>query len=311
MKPLTSEDIRGNWGTLLSSWNEDGSLDSGRVASQIDALIAASVDGIYCNGTAGEFHAQTESEFDRIAELLASKCEAAGVAFQIGVAHMSAQISLERLQRSRPLRPGAFQVILPDWFPVTEQEAIAFMSRMAEAAQGIGLVLYNPPHAKVSLSPEQIARIASRVPGLVGVKLAGGDEAWYARMRTHLSRLSVFIPGHHYVTGILQGAHGSYSNVACLNPAVAQWWADLTRVDLPAAVELQERILHFMEGHIAPFITRERYCNAACDRLLALVGGWADVGDQMRWPYRSIPVSSVAAVRSSARQLLPEFFREV
>ena len=37
MKPLTSEQIRGNWATLLSAWNADDSLDLGRVAAEIDA----------------------------------------------------------------------------------------------------------------------------------------------------------------------------------------------------------------------------------------------------------------------------------
>ena len=40
MKPLTSNQIRGNWATLLSAWNADDSLDLGRMAAEIDGLIA-------------------------------------------------------------------------------------------------------------------------------------------------------------------------------------------------------------------------------------------------------------------------------
>ena len=52
MKPLAAHEIRGNWATLLSVWNVDGSLDLGRMGVEIDALIDADVDGIYSNGTA-------------------------------------------------------------------------------------------------------------------------------------------------------------------------------------------------------------------------------------------------------------------
>ena len=309
MKPLSSDQIRGNWATLLSAWNADDSLDLGRVAAEIDALIAMRVDGIYSNGTAGEFHTQTEAEFDQISECLARKCNAAGMRFQIGVSHMSAQISRERLRRVVPLAPGAVQVILPDWFPVTEDEAIAFLEVMAETAGGIGLVLYNPPHAKRVLNPEQMGRMAGRIPALVGIKTAGGDDAWYAAMRQQLARLSVFIPGHLLASGVQRGAQGAYSNAACLNPLAAQRWTDQMKTDLPAALELEQRLRRFMEGYIAPFITEQRYCNAACDRFMALLGGWTDVGERMRWPYRSIPAAEAERVRPVAQKLIPEFIK--
>lgn len=308
MKPLTSQQIRGNWATLLSAWNADDSLDLGRMAVEIDTLIGMQVDGIYSNGTAGEFHTQTEAEFDRISECLAEKCHAAGMPFQIGVSHMSAQLSRERLRRTVPLAPGAVQVILPDWFPVSEDEAVVFLEGMVDAAAGIGLVLYNPPHAKRILNPEQIGRLAERVPGLVGLKTAGGDDAWYASMRQHLAQLSVFVPGHLLASGVRRGAHGAYSNVACLNPAAAQRWSSLMQTDMTAALEVEQRLRRFMDGYIAPLITDQRYCNAACDRFMAVLGGWADVGQRMRWPYRSIPFAEAERIRPAARTLIPEFF---
>jgi dihydrodipicolinate synthase/N-acetylneuraminate lyase len=309
-KPFTAGQIRGNWATLLTAWNADDSLDLPRVVAEIDVLIAAQVDGIYSNGTAGEFHTQTETEFDRISACLAEKCDAAGMPFQIGASHMSAQLSRERLRRIVPLAPAAVQVILPDWFPVTEAEAVAFLEQMAEVAAGIGLVLYNPPHAKRVLNPEQIGRLAQRVPALVGLKTAGGDDAWYASMRQHLPRLSVFVPGHLLASGVQRGAHGAYSNVATLNPRAAQCWTEQMQTDMAGALELERRLRQFMDGYIAPFITEQRYCNAACDRFMALLGGWADVGGHMRWPYRSIPPSEVERIRPAARALSPEFFRK-
>jgi len=297
MKPLTANAIRGNWATLLTAWNDDDALDLPLVANEIDALIAMRVDGIYSNGTAGEFHAQTDDEFDRVSQCLADKCEAAGMPFQIGVSHMSAQISLERLRRVVALAPGAAQVILPDWFPLTDDESAAFLERMAELAEGIGLVLYNPPHAKRVLMPEEVGRLAARVPALVGLKTAGGDDDWFEQMRRHIPHLSVFVPGHLLASGVKQGACGAYSNVACINPAAAQRWTNLMRTDLPAALELEQRVRRFMCECIAPFILEQRFCNAACDRFLALLGGWADVGARMRWPYRSIPAAELYPAR--------------
>lgn len=307
MRAFSAAEIRGNWATLLLAWNDDDSLDLGRIEAELDALAAFGVDGIYSNGTAGEFHSLTEDEFDTVSELLAARCEAASIPFQIGVSHMSAQISLERLRRSVALAPAAFQVILPDWYPVSDAEAIAFLSRMAENAEGVGLVLYNPPHAKRVLPPETIGTLRRAVPGIVGVKVADGDDDWYAAVREHMSGLSVFVPGHHLATGFARGASGAYSNVACLHPAAAQRWWDSMAYDLGAALEVEQRLRAFMDQHIVPFITEHEYCPAACDRLLAQIGGWADVGARMRWPYRAIPKQEAGRLLPFAHAMLPEF----
>lgn len=310
MRALTASEITGNWATLLLPINPDESIDYDRLAAEIDVLTGCGVDGIYSNGTAGEFYTQSEDEFDRVSALLAARCEEAGVPFQIGASHPSAQISLARIRRAAALKPSAIQVILADWFPLTDDEAMACLARMAEAAAPIGLVLYNPPHAKRVLRPETYACLKAGVPGLVGMKVADGDEAWYAAMRQHAAGLSIFVPGHHLATGMRQGAAGSYSNVACLSPAGAQRWYTMTQTDPDAALELERRICAFMDEHIVPFITASGYANQAVDKLLAAIGGWADIGPRLRWPYRWIPEAEALRLRPVAHALLPELFTE-
>jgi 4-hydroxy-tetrahydrodipicolinate synthase len=108
-------------------------------------------------------------------------------------------------------------------------------------------------------------------------------------------------------SGVRRGAHGAYSNVACLNPAAAQRWTNQLDLDMEGALKIEQRLRQFIDEHIAPFITRHGYCNAACDRFMAGIGAWADVGDRMRWPYQSIPASEATRLRPIARELIPEF----
>ena len=307
MRPLKSDDIRGTWGTLLLPIQPDDSIDYMLLTEEIDRLIESGVAGIYSNGTAGEMYNQTEAEFDRISGILAERCERTGVPFQLGVSHMSPMLSLERLRRVIPLAPGAVQVALPDWFRPSVDECMDFLQRMAEVASPIPLVLYNPPHAKRVLSPAEIGQLARAVPALVGVKVADGDEGWYERMRVHCSGLSVFVPGHHLATGRTRGAGGSYSNVACLNPAAAQrWWRQMH--DAPGeAVALQGRIEGFLEQYILPLLLKG-YSTMAVDKLLAAIGHWCRIDSRLRWPYRWIDEETADHLRSTARECLPEFF---
>lgn len=308
MDPLKSKEIFGNWATLLLPLKEDDSIDYNALKKEIDQLIRMGVNGIYSNGTAGEFYNQTEDEFDRVSEILADKCNSAGMPFQIGCNHMSPVISLERLRRVIALKPGAVQVILPDWFPPVMDESIEFLKRIKDLAGEIGVILYNPPHSKLKLRPEDFDKIREGGIELAGCKLAGGDKDWYEAMKKYAPDLSVFIPGHHLATGISMGAHGAYSNVACLHPEVAQNWYNGMKKDMSSAMELQSRIQIFMNDLIVPFIRDMKYSNQAADKLMAAVGGWVEIEPRLRWPYRWIEKKQVENIRVKAKQIIPEFF---
>ncbi len=305
---LTAKTLVGNWGTLLLPINEDDSIDFERLSEEMEVMIAARINGIYSNGTAGEFHNQTEDEFDKVNQLLAEKCQRACMPFQIGASHPSPVISLERLKRSKALTPSAFQVILPDWVVPTAAEQIDFLRKMADAAEEIPLVLYNPPHAKLVLKPQDFETLSQDVPQLIGIKVADGDAQWYASMRQYASNLSVFVPGHHLATGFREkvGA-GAYSNVACISPTAAQQWWEIMQTDIDKALNIEQRINDFFAEAIVPY-KNAGYSNPALDKLLAAVGGWATVGTRLRWPYRWIPEEEAASVRKSVEKHLPSFF---
>jgi dihydrodipicolinate synthase/N-acetylneuraminate lyase len=300
------EGPRGTWATVLLPIGEDDRIDWGALEEQVRRLAASGVDGVYTNGSSGEFWAQTEEEFERLTALVADVCGAAGVPFQIGAAHPSPQAALDRLRRARAYGPAAVQVILPDWFAPSDEEACAYLRRMADEAAPVPLVLYNPPHAKRVLTPAGHLRLLDAVPEVVGVKVGDGDAAWYADMAGVCARAAVFVPGHHLATGYRQGAAGAYSNVACLSPEGAvRWWRMIT-TDPPAAEDVERRLRAFLDAEVLPLRAAHGYCNAALDKLLAAIGGWAPLPTRMRWPYAGVPEELVPDLRARARERLPE-----
>src|SRR5271165_5867870 len=93
LRPLRPSEIRGNWATLLLPIRSDQTIDHGLLETEINRFGAAGVNGVYSNGTAGEFYTQTEAEFDSVNRVLAEGCERLRLPFQIGVSHMSPQLS--------------------------------------------------------------------------------------------------------------------------------------------------------------------------------------------------------------------------
>lgn len=307
MDPLQSHELKGNWAPVLLTYNTDESVDYIHLKEEIEILAGFGVNGIYTNGTSSEFYNQSEDEFDRISQITAECCNSAGIAFQLGVSHPSPWISLQRLKRIASLQPGAVQIVLPEWSVPNNDEMMNFLERMTEEAAPCGLVLYNPSFAKRVLQPHEWAAIKKRIPNFIGVKVADGDEAWYACVREHAQGVAVFVPGHHLASAIQRGAQGAYSNVACLHPGAAQRWYKLMMTDMNTALEWEARIQAFMSNHIAPFITEQHYSNQAADRFLALVGGWCELSHCLRWPYKSIAYDEIQKVRAVAQQTLPEF----
>ncbi len=308
MEPLTAATLRGVWATVLLPIRADEGIDVDVVSAALDHVLASGVHGVYTNGTAGEFHTLTEAEYDRLHALVAGRCTAAGVPFQLGASHPGAQLSLDRIARAAAMRPSAIQVVLPDWLPLGPGEVLAAVERMAAVADGVPLVLYNPPYAKTQVPPELFGKLADEVPALVGVKVPGGDDGWYARMADAVGgRLAIFVAGHTLASGYARGAAGAYSNVACLSPAgAARWYAQITS-DLPAALAFEERLRGFLDAHIAP-LARAGYCDPALDKTLAAIGGWAPIGTWVRWPHRSVDEAAVPALRAAAEAAVPELF---
>lgn len=286
--------------------DEAGQIDLSCLDEQIEAFASAGVDGVYTNGTATEFHCQSDEAFGDISTRVARLCNEHGLPFQLGATHPLPQATLERISFVRSLAPGAIQIILPDWTPVDVGLARRFLSRCVDAAGDIGLVLYNPPHAKTVLAPADYSELARTVPGLVGIKCAGGDSAWYEAMAPVLERLSVFVPGHFMASGRARGAHGSYSNMACLNPSATVAWGRMIDVRHDDALALEQRIGRFMETAISPILSAG-FPGYACDKLMASVGGWATITTRLLWPHQGIPDHYIAGVRGCAEDLLPEF----
>ncbi len=310
MTPAAFRALRphGIFAAVLLPLTEAREIDWAALVDEVAILTESGVDGIYTNGTAGEFHGQTEDEFDRISEAVAAVAGRAGMPFQIGVSHTNARVARNRLARVAGLRPAAVQFILPDWWPPSLDEASDFVFGLASAAPSVPLVLYNPPHAKRRLTIAEIAALRDVAPALVGAKLPGGDAAWYAEARTRLADFSVFVPGHFIATGRRAGASGSYSNVACLSPSgAARWWRQV-EADPEAALDLERRINAFLAAHVIPLRSSLCLSDAALDKAMAAAGGWGPVGPRLLWPYRGAPDDAVRSIATAARRELPELF---
>ena len=96
-----------------------------------------------------------------------------------------------------------------------------------------------------------MADLANNLPGLVGVKVAGDDD-YFLRLHAAAPQLSLFAPGHFLAHARHLGAVGSYSNIACLDPAGALAWESQMDSDPDGADAFGRRILDFFGQYLTP-----------------------------------------------------------
>ena len=307
MKPLTPQTLKGTWSTVLLPLDDRNEIIWEHIDEQLKIFAEAGVSGIYFNGTAGEFFSQNEDEFLRLAQTIATFCESRSIPFQVGASHAHASESLQRVERTRDLNPGAFQVILPEWIPHTFEEIAAFLIRVAAVASPIPLVIYNPPNARKVLNPQEWKELISTVEGIIGIKVAGGDDEWHEAMRPVADRISVFVAGVRLATGIIHGcACGSYSNLACLSPLGAVRFEHLIKSAPDKALAQQAHILEVFDKAIAPI--RGRFSDSALDKTLATAGGWGPMTPHVRWPLSKVPNEEVERIAQIFHEELPFLF---
>ena len=297
------DDIRGVWATILCQLDQAKALDLAAIHEQVKLYSISGCNGVYSGGTASEIHTQTEAQFRKISTCFADAARAFKMSFQIGATHPLGHGTLDRVAFARTLNPGAIQITLPDWVPLDFDSVHLFMSRVTEVAGPTPIVLYNPPHAKTILTPSELNELACNNPTLVGLKCGGGDENWYCEMAPIFKRLSVFIPGHQYATGLKLGAHGSYSNMACLSPKAAVRWASEPQ---STALDTESRVATFIRKGLEPLLARG-LPGFACDKAMAAAGGWINISPDLMWPHVGATMAEVDHIKALAQQHIPEF----
>lgn len=301
---MTSEEIKGIYGAVQLPINSDESIDYEAMLESIDRMIEFGVHGIYTNGTSGEFWTQTEEEFEKISEITVEKAEKANLPFQLGASSSSPQVTLERIKRVKHLRPGAFQVIISDWFPLNNAKAVMCLEKFAEIADPIKLVLYNPPHAKRQLSAENYAYLKDKVPAIIGTK----SLVWRDLLQLKVDDLSVFCGGIVMAEGYKAGARGSYSEMACLHPSKAVKWFELMENDIERALKIGQKLQAWRTKYIVPLKETDGYSSPAVDKLYAAIGTWCQTGTRLRWPYNGFPDEIVEKLSQTIREEVPEYF---
>lgn len=283
---LDRDNLRGVWPALIVPWMDDDTLDEARFVAEIRAYAGTGVHGVYTGGTTGEFYAQDDDTFRRVAEIACAEGHAAGLPVQIGCTALSTRVVRQRIRTALAAGADGIQLALPFWLEVSEAEAVDFFLAAADEAGATPLVLYNTGRAKRKAGPELIGRLAAAVPTLIGMKDTGCSVEELQATLAAAPGLAIFGAEHNLATKLRAGGRGTYSSITGLNARRVVALYELAAAGrFDEARPIEEELHRYTLELLVPMV-REGLWDSAVDRVQRMAGG-VDVGLRCQAPYRS------------------------
>src|SRR4051812_27567317 len=236
--------------------DDRGELNEPELRRYVDWLIAKGVQGLYPNGSTGEFTRFTVEQRRRIIKVV---CEqAAGrVPVLAGAAEANVSETLKACETYLGYGARAVAIVSPFYFKLSPEGVYAYFKQVADRSP-IDVTLYNIPMFASPIDVATVRRLAEECPRVVGIKDSSGDVAFMSRM---INAVRPIRPDFTFLTGweaalvsmLVMGCDGGTHATSGVVPEATRRLFDLVRAGAIAeAVELQLKLLPLFDLMVAP-----------------------------------------------------------
>ncbi len=159
-------------GVLVSCeipWDENQRFMEDVFRAEVRATLK-SFGNLYIFGTAGEGYGVTEGQFRAVVRTFREETDRDGVHPMVGVIAMSTAQAVERIETAHDIGFRTFQICLPSWRTVTDEEYMIFFKEVCGAFPDSKFLHYNLALAGRVLGADDYRRIEDSVPNLVATK---------------------------------------------------------------------------------------------------------------------------------------------
>jgi dihydrodipicolinate synthase/N-acetylneuraminate lyase len=284
--------------TCVVPWDDAGNLIESLFVDEINRMLQVTRH-LYVFGTAGEGHAVTDRQFERIARVFHDTMRAGGAEPMVGVISLSLPTIVERIERARQIGVRQFQISLPSWGALTDDEMQTFFRATCGRFRDCQFLHYNLMRTKRLVTPEQYAQLADEHPNLVGTKNCSDSMDRLAGLLTLSPQLQHFPGEAGYVYASQLGECGLLASIASNRSAIQAFFDAGRRRDLPTLIAMHAEIAAIFKELIAA-VGSDAHIDSAFDKML-----WK-LQDE-RFPLRLLPPYQGAS--DAAFQRFAEFVR--
>ena len=302
---LSDEQMKGMWVSVLTEWDEDDEFDEKAFRRGVAMLIDAGAHALYTTGTTGEFYALDWEEFKKVTD--AFLAEASGkVPLQVGANWFNTRDTIKRVRYARDKGADGVQICFPGWIEMPEEHYDQFFVDVYEAVPDISLVHYNTARTKKLFHGADYARVAPRVPTLIGTKACMSlndfmELSAYAPQMNHLAGELTFALAHQ------MGARGMVTSWFMMNPDFFHdYYSKCTEGRYAEAIAIATRMVRWHSEAVLPLVARG-YLDPTLDKAFVAMAGWLGGNRRTRKPYSGLTEQECIQLRQVTERIMPEF----
>jgi len=167
--------LRGCATALVTPFTADGSVDEKRLRELIEYQIAGNVRMLVPCGTTGESVTMTEEENKLVIRTTVEVARGRAKVIA-GTGSNSTAVTIQRSKAARVLGVDGVLTVAPYYNKPTQDGLYAHFRAIAEAVDGLPVVIYNvPSRTSSNIAAETTLRLARDVENIVAVKEASGN----------------------------------------------------------------------------------------------------------------------------------------
>lgn len=294
--------------TVCVPWSEAGEFLEPVFRRQVRLLRAAGLENLYIFGTAGEGYAVTDPVFKQIAAVFFDAMRGGAGLCQLGVIGMSVAQIRARIEMGLEIGFRDFQISLPSWGAVTDQELARFFRDVLGPYPQARFLHYNLGRTGRVLTGADYTRLAGAHPNLVATKSGGHTAAALLALLEGSPELCHFFTELDYAAACLLGYPcGLLVSISAVHLGRSREFFEAgQRVDGDALRRLT-RELNRIRAQVIAVVAQERgHMDGAYDKLYARLAD-PEFPLGLLSPYQGASLAAFESFRSWLVQEAPDW----
>jgi dihydrodipicolinate synthase/N-acetylneuraminate lyase len=292
--------------TAVCPWDEEEQLVEEVFRRQLRLAIERGFRRIYVFGTAGEGYAVDTAQFRRVVEVFGDELLGGVAVPMVGAIGLSTGNVVERLRIAHDLGFRDFQISLPSWAALTDEEVLRYFVDVCGSFPDSNFMHYNSARTRRVLTGREYRWLVEAIPNLVATKIISSDLSVVGSAVRDAPELMHFLAEGTIAHGSIFGECALLGTYAMLAPRHA--WSLLEAAQAGRLAEAAA-IGTWFEGLnrelFEPLFVDPRV-DGAYDKVIAKLAGVSDLPLRMLSPYRCVGDDEFDRTAELLRERFPD-----